>query len=469
MASNPDRPLPHNLEAERSVLGSIILESSYPNPRLKAAAEKLKPSDFFLPQNATIFREMLAVNEEARPIDLITITERLQFKNELEQCGGVGYISSLIDGVPRVSNVAHYAAIVQEKSAIRTVMYEAQDILRQAWTGLSSYDELRARMELMVKQSSNGHSRKVTPVDLTDFLVMNLPPVEWIIHPVLPMQGSAMVYAWRGKGKTFFLLTLGMQIATAQPFFGWTIERPHRMHYVDGEMPANYLQERLRALASGYEAKIPEPGMFHLLTPDLLEYGVPNIATGEGQRMIEEHLREGDSIILDNLSCLARTGKSQNDDETWAPIQDWILRLRRLRITTVLVHHAGKGGTQRGTSAREDMLDTVIKLKEPLDYETTDGARFEVHFEKTRRSKPGDQVFPFELKLEEDQRGGVMWLHKPLRDIIEQQAAMLFADNMSDRDVMDALKLDRFKVYRLKKKFKKGEIAVGRAERQFPD
>jgi putative DNA primase/helicase len=111
----------------------------------------------------------------------------------------------------------------------------------------------------------------------------------------------------------------------------------------------------------------------------------------------------------------------------------------------------------------------VIKLKEPLDYEATDGARFEVHFEKTRRSKPGDQVFPFELRLQEDPRGGVTWQHKPLRDIIEQQAAMLFADGMSARDVMDALKLDRFKVYRLNKKWKAGEIAVGRSAKQFPD
>lgn len=455
-----DRPLPHNLEAERSVLGAVLIRADFPNTALKEAAEKLQPSDFFLSQNATLFREMLAIEESGRPIDSITLSEQLERKNLLEACGGVGYIGSLLDGVPRVSNVAHYAAIVREKAAIRGVMHSAQDILRQAWTGLASYDELQARLELMIKQGTNGHRRRVKPVDLQDFLIMDLPPVEWMVRPVLPVQGSAMIYAWRGKGKTFFLLTMGFLVATKKEFFGWQIENAHRVLYVDGEMPANYLQERMRGISKGYEMRVPERGMLTLLTPDLLEYGVPNIATSEGQAMIEEHLREGDLIILDNLSCLARTGKSQNDDETWSPIQDWMLRLRRSRITTVLVHHAGKGGTQRGTSAREDMLDTVIKLKEPLDYAASDGARFEVHFEKTRRSKPGDQVFPFELRLEEDPRGGVTWLHKPLRDIIEQQAAMLFADNMTDRDVMDALKLDRFKVYRLRKKYKAGEIAI---------
>jgi putative DNA primase/helicase len=462
----PERPLPHHNESERSVLGAILLDN---HQLSKAHALHLKPGDFLLREHQQLFELFCALEEEHSAVDLVTVSSRLEDLNRMEAIGGVGYLSSLVDGVPRVSNIEHYVKIVQQKSQLRGLIHAAHEVEQRAMQGLATPEDLRAYLETFIKGSSNGHARKIEPVDLHDFLVMDLPPVEWMVHPVLPVQGSAMIYAWRGKGKTFFLLTIGFLVAAAREFFGWQIEKPHGVLYVDGELPANYLQERMQAISKGYGMQIPERGKFKLLTPDLLENGAPNIATGEGQRQLEEHLREGDLVILDNLSCLARTGKSQNDDETWAPTQDWILRLRRARITSIIVHHAGKGGTQRGTSAREDMLDTVIKLKEPLDYEATDGARFEVHFEKTRRSKPGDQVFPFELRLQEDPRGGVTWQHKPLRDIIEQQAAMLFADRMSDRDVMDALKLDRYKIYRLKKKWKAGEIAVGRSAKQFPD
>jgi putative DNA primase/helicase len=81
------------------------------------------------------------------------------------------------------------------------------------------------------------------------------------------------------------------------------------------------------------------------------------------------------------------------------PIQDYLLRLRRRNISVLIVHHAGKGGQQRGTSRREDVLDTVICLRRPSDYEPTEGARFEVHLEKGR-GMTGDQLKPFEAKFE---------------------------------------------------------------------
>src|SRR6185503_10347630 len=109
--------------------------------------------------------------------------------------------------------------------------------------------------------------------------------------------------------------------------------------------------------------------------------GIGNLASPEVQAEIDPWLDGIDLLITDNLSSLTAVIRD-NDAESWGPIQDWLLRLRRRGISVLIVHHAGKGGQQRGTSRREDVLDTSISLLIPADYQASQGARFEVHLEK---------------------------------------------------------------------------------------
>src|SRR5574337_1297424 len=104
-----ERPLPHNLDAERSVLGAILLD----NHTLNVAVEKLKPEDFFLDQHRRVFQQMIALGETQQGIDLVTLTDQLHRSGELEAAGGPAYLAQLVDGVPRVTNVEHYARIVK--------------------------------------------------------------------------------------------------------------------------------------------------------------------------------------------------------------------------------------------------------------------------------------------------------------------------------------------------------------------
>src|ERR1700722_9130532 len=125
-----ERPLPHNIEAERSILGAVLLD----NHALNAAVEKLRTEDFFLPQHRRIFERMVQLGEKQQAIDTITLMEDLSRSGELESSGGVAYLSSLADGLPRVSNVDHYARIVKEKSALRSLIYSASAIQEQEMT-----------------------------------------------------------------------------------------------------------------------------------------------------------------------------------------------------------------------------------------------------------------------------------------------------------------------------------------------
>jgi hypothetical protein len=107
-------------------------------------------------------------------------------------------------------------------------------------------------------------------------------------------------------------------------------------------------------------------------------------------------------------------------------MQEWILRLRKRGLAVLLVHHSGKSGEQRGTSRREDVLDTVIGLRRPEDYEPQQGARFEVHVEKSR-AHFGDAGRPFEANLVSMANGGgLSWLACDLKPSHFEEAAALF-------------------------------------------
>src|SRR6185436_7932703 len=120
-----------------------------------------------------------------------------------------------------------------------------------------------------------------------------------------------------------------------------------------------------------------------IITPDIQTHGITDLSTIEGQRIIEEHLKDVKLLILDNYSALCRRGR-ENEAESWIPLQEWFLTLRRRGLSVLLIHHSNKSGGQRGTSRKEDLLDTVITLRKPENYDPREGARFEVHYEKAR-------------------------------------------------------------------------------------
>ena len=233
-------------------------------------------------------------------------------------------------------------------------------------------------------------------MDLADFLAREFPPRENLLAPWLPAKGLAMIFAPRGVGKTHLALNVAYAVSSGSEFLKWRAPRPHKVVLLDGEMPAIVLQERLATIVATSTAE-PAPGNLRIACFDLMESGAPDIGTEDGQRALELHIADAELIIVDNISTLARTGK-ENEAEGWGIIQSWALTQRRKGRSVLFVHHAGKGGEQRGTSKREDVLDTVIRLSHPDDYEPSDGARFLVAFTKSRGIF-GDDVEPFEAKM----------------------------------------------------------------------
>lgn len=247
-----------------------------------------------------------------------------------------------------------------------------------------------------------GKKPKLKVVNIAEFLAIEIPPREMLLSPILPSQGLAMLYAQRGVGKTYVSLSIAVAIASGKPLFEgkWQCDKASKVLFIDGEMPANVLQERLAKLIANHGEF--DRNNLNILTSDFQEFGIPDLSQKEGQEIVEEFIDDDTKvIILDNLSTLCRSGK-ENDEDSWKQIQEWILSLRRKGKSVLLVHHANKSGSQRGTSKREDVLDTVITLKRPVDYENDQGARFEIHYEKARGFY-GEDAEPFEVWFKDDE------------------------------------------------------------------
>ncbi len=312
---------------------------------------------------------------------------------------------------------------------------------------------------------------KLEPITAEAFLALELPPRPWIVQPIIPGRGLAMLYAPRGLGKTWFALALAVNAAAGGDLFGWKAPRPVRVLYVDGEMQAEVMQARLAAVVQGIP-RPPESGMLHFLCADLHETGLPDLRDPPAQEALEERCRElkVELLILDNLSSLCRSGR-ENEADSWQPVQDFLLRLRRRGVSVLLVHHAGKGGQQRGTSRREDVLDTVIALRRPVDYEAAEGARFEVHVEKSRACA-GEALAPFELRLEE-RNGAAIWTRRSLEDAELRRVADLLEQGLKQRDIAAELGISLGKVAKLARRAEaEGLVAArprrgGRAGRHF--
>src|SRR5262245_32926787 len=150
-----DRSLPHNLEAEKCVLGAILIN----NQAFNQAAEVIDSADFFRDAHRRIFEKMVGLTDRSQPVDLITLKDELARSGELDEVGGPAYITALTDGVPRSANVEYYARIVKEKSTLRRLIQSANDVLLKAYDAEEDADLLLDEAERSIFQIAEHRLR----------------------------------------------------------------------------------------------------------------------------------------------------------------------------------------------------------------------------------------------------------------------------------------------------------------------
>jgi len=430
-------------EAELAVLGAALQS---PDAALTATSD-LDADDFYSQQHQLIFETVCDLINGQEPVDEILVIDRLRESDRLEAAGGASYVSSLIDDTPNVANVQYYVGLVKKEAHNRRIQHAANRLVENPGD-TTAQKEMESRL-LCPYYAGPG----LEAIDLNDFFSMEIPTREYLVYPWLRIQDLVMIHAWRGVGKTMLAAGVSWAIASGTEFLRWKAPEKRGVLYVDGELPADLLRDRFlnQQSALGFH----EDPMIKILSHELVQHGFLTLATPEGRKHVERLISDEISVVVfDNLSCLY--GGEENDAEGWQEMQDFLLRLRRRGIACVVIHHSGKGGQQRGTSRREDVLDTVINLKHPNGYKAEEGARFEIHFEKAR-GLSGDEVEPFEAHLTTTEDGHPVWVAKSLHPE-KDRALELMREGLGDEEIGKVVSKDRSTINRWRNDFKKSGV-----------
>lgn len=288
---------------------------------------------------------------------------------------------------------------------------------------------------------------------LSQFLARELPPPTPIFAPFLNLGENSLWYAPRGAGKTWLTLSAGYCAAAGMGLLGWKCPGPVKTLLVDGEMPGASLQQRLAVLAASFDQQ-PEDGYFSIMAaasqPRILD-----LARASDRELMDEAARGYQLLILDNISALVRSGE-ENSGDYWAPVADWASRHRAEGRTVVWVHHSGKSGDQRGSSRREDIMDSVVRLR-PLEgtHGEKTGAQFLVEYTKHRHFYGAD-ADPFEAELVNDPVTGLVhWVRREAEQSTEDRVLAMWDDGLRNLgEIAEAIGRDKSNVSRALKRLR---------------
>lgn len=284
-----ERPMPSNVEAERSVLGAILVagfdSQTSQVMAIDVAEEVLKPEDFFLEQHSKIFKAMLDLTEKQVPIDPIILTETMGAAGELARAGGAPYLSSLADGMPRVSNVRHYATIIKNKSLLRELIHLTHSIQQRAFGVTEEETEIifASAESAILGVTQKAETSRITTLTKRNAGISLLKSLTPDSPGIRIFTGIAKLDAHTGGFRAGELVTITAGTGVGKTFLAEQISRAactQEFHglYCSGEMTAEHLASRELAT----EAGVPH---WKMRRPE-------NITSEERQRLLEQVGRE---------------------------------------------------------------------------------------------------------------------------------------------------------------------------------
>ncbi len=445
---------PNNPEAEQSTLGAILI-----NPEvLPRVAEILAPSDFYRQAHGCIFQAMLDVGKEGQPAELVTVSALLKDRGQLESVGGQMFLVDLSEQVGFAANAEHYARTVLDKARLRRVKAAAEEIARAAAGQVGNVSKFLENAEtrlLEVTQGIKGNGLKrcgEAVLEISEFLKTSVAPRKIYLYPWIWEAFIAMVTAWRGVGKSGWLIALFNALSRGEDFGLWKTMDAVPCLYFDAEMTVQDTMERFQDI---YSETATRENLFiysdHLST----SLGMPaaNLLDEKWRGWMKDEvlLKRGVKLwALDNIGAVT-PGLDENATKEWSPINRWLLDLRFAGISTILVHHEGKSGLQRGASGKEDNLDISISLKRPQGYRPEDGARFICHFEKARiRQQDLHLIADTEFQMQTDPEGKTVWTWKNVRRENKTQVLRMLDEGITRKDIAQILGISGPRVSQIK-------------------
>ena len=379
-AQTSDRSLPHNLEAERCVLGAILIH----NEAFNVAAELIDSNDFFRDAHRRVFDKMVGLNEHGQVIDFVTLKDELGRTGDLDEVGGPAYIAALADGVPRSTNVEHYARIVKEKATLRNLIYSAGRILSTAYEAEQDADTLldQAEQEIFSIAEDQIHTGFVPLSDLVQGsftkieqlqehkgLITGIPTGFVDIDNLTSGFQAAdliIVAARPAMGKTSFILNVAQHVGTKTDrvvgFFSLEMAKEQlfmRMLTTEAEVDSQrfrggFLSERDYGQLSAALGRLAEAKVF---IDDTAALGVLEMRA-KARRLMAEHGL--DLLVIDYIQLMQGRGRFENRTQELAAISRALKGLaKELNIPVVALSQLS-----RAPESRSDRRPQLSDLRE---------------------------------------------------------------------------------------------------------
>ncbi|AHD04026.1 replicative DNA helicase [Paenibacillus larvae] len=363
-----DRVPPQNIEAEQAVLGAILLDSD----ALVTAMERVSSDDFYRGSHQRIFEAMIELAQEDEPVDLITLTARLQNKQELEEAGGVTYLSELANAVPTAANVDYYAQIVEEKSMLRRLIRTATQIVSNGYAssedvGLMLNDAEQRILEISQRRSSSGF------VSIRDVLMEVFERVEFLyshkggttgipsgFHDLDKMTSGfqrsdlIIVAARPSVGKTAFALNIAQNVG---------VRAKETVAIFSLEMGAAQLVQRMVCAESNVDAQRMRTGFlesddWEKLTMAIGALSEANIYIDDSPGITVADIRAKcrrlkqekglGMILIDYLQLISGRGKGDNRQQEVSEISRTLKQIaRELDVPVIALSQLSRGVEQR--------------------------------------------------------------------------------------------------------------------------
>lgn len=424
-----DRVPPHNNEAEQSVIGAIFLEPL----ALITAAEVLVPEDFYRIAHQKIFDTMLQLNDKGQAIDVVTVTEELAAKKELEDVGGISYLSEVANAVPTAANIVHYANIVDEKALLRRLIRVATTIVEDGYTREDEVEALLSEAEKNMMEVSNrknsGDFKHIKDVlvdtyDNIELLHTQKGEVTGISSGFTDLdkltagfQGNDLIIvaARPSVGKTAFALNVAQNAATAG----------ENVAIFSLEMGADQLVMRMLCAEGNIDAQVMRTGALQaedwrkltMAMGSLSNAGIyiddssgirVNEIRSKCRRLKQEHGL--DMVIIDYMQLIQGSGKTgENRQQEVSEISRSLKGLaRELKIPVIALSQLSRGVEQRqdkrpmmsdlresGSIEQDADIVSFLYREDYYDKETENQNMIEIIIAKQRNGPTGTVTLAF--------------------------------------------------------------------------
>jgi replicative DNA helicase len=369
---------PQNLEAESSVLGGILLE----NDAINQVLELLRVEDFYREAHRKIFRAMIEITDRIEPVDLITLSEFLKGKNELDSVGGTAYLASLADFVPTAANISYYARIVREKAILRSLIHTATEIATRGYEEQGNVEEFLDSAEKVIFDISEKKI-KAAFVAVGDMITETLKTVERLYQRKEMVTGvptgyedldkltaglqpaDLIIVAGRpGMGKTAFALNIAANAAyngVGAAVFSLEMAKEQLVLRMlcsearvnSSKVRSGYLGERDFPQLAKAAAKLHEAPIYIDDTPaiSILEL------RAKARRLLRDRSKKVGLIVVDYLQLMRGMGTANNREQEISEISRSLKALaKELNVPVMALSQLNRRVEDRG-DRRPQMSD----------------------------------------------------------------------------------------------------------------